>query len=418
MARRSVSDAGAAAVGLPERDDALVLGKRDARVLADARGQRLGDRLARLRAVRVGDAAHGVTALAAEAVVELDAGFEQIGDPRGRLLGQYADRALAAESPAGAKRVLRVQLRAVVVGERRGHAALRVPAVRGRDRRLGEQEHVRLGGGGQRRAQPRDPSTDDQHINCHEVFSSKSITCARVYMVSDPKAKTSTPFHAVLAVVLQVRDGRLQVLLWERALDPFRGSWSLPGGTLAEGETLEQSIRRHLATKVDVRDLSHIEQLETLSQPGRHPRALGAGHGLPRPRPERRRSRDPRRHELVPRRRAAAARVRPRPDRARRPRAAAGEALVHERRVRARARRVHDLRAARPLPRRARARRVGDEPPAGSAAAAPARADRQPQRARPGRRAPGGAVRLREPRAGDHRSVRGPATARFAVSGA
>ena len=90
-------------------------------------------------------------------------------------------------------------------------------------------------------------------------------------MVSDPKAKTSTPFHAVLAVVLQVRDGRLQVLLWERALDPGRGSWSLPGGTLAEGETLEHSIRRHLATKVDVRELSHLEQLETRSEPDRHP---------------------------------------------------------------------------------------------------------------------------------------------------
>jgi 8-oxo-dGTP diphosphatase len=61
------------------------------------------------------------------------------------------------------------------------------------------------------------------------------------------------------------------VLLWERALDPFAGSWSLPGGTLAEGETLEQSIRRHLAAKVDVRELSHIEQLETLSDPNRNP---------------------------------------------------------------------------------------------------------------------------------------------------
>ena len=90
-------------------------------------------------------------------------------------------------------------------------------------------------------------------------------------MVSDPRAKTIGPAQAVLAVVLQVRDGRLQVLLWERALDPFRGSWSLPGGTLAEGETLEQSIRRHLETKVDVRELSHLEQLETRSEPGRNP---------------------------------------------------------------------------------------------------------------------------------------------------
>jgi ADP-ribose pyrophosphatase YjhB (NUDIX family) len=90
-------------------------------------------------------------------------------------------------------------------------------------------------------------------------------------MVSDPRTKTSTPTHAVLAVVFQVRGGDLQVLLWERALEPFKGSWSLPGGTLLDGETLEQSIRRHLATKVDVRELAHIEQLETRSAPDRNP---------------------------------------------------------------------------------------------------------------------------------------------------
>jgi ADP-ribose pyrophosphatase YjhB (NUDIX family) len=90
-------------------------------------------------------------------------------------------------------------------------------------------------------------------------------------MVSDPEAKTSGPAQAVSAVVFSVRDDELQVLLWERALEPFAGRWSLPGGALAPGETLEQSIRRHLETKVDVRELSHLEQLETLSDPGRNP---------------------------------------------------------------------------------------------------------------------------------------------------
>ena len=79
------------------------------------------------------------------------------------------------------------------------------------------------------------------------------------------------PTHATLAVVLQAREGRLQALLWERARSPFAGAWSLPGGYLAPGETLEASIRRHLAVKVDVRELSHLEQLETLSDPARHP---------------------------------------------------------------------------------------------------------------------------------------------------
>ena len=49
------------------------------------------------------------------------------------------------------------------------------------------------------------------------------------------------------------------------------GAWSLAGGYLERNETLEASIRRHLATKVDVRELAHLEQLETRSEPGRHP---------------------------------------------------------------------------------------------------------------------------------------------------
>jgi 8-oxo-dGTP diphosphatase len=71
--------------------------------------------------------------------------------------------------------------------------------------------------------------------------------------------------------VFQVREGTLSVLLWERAREPFSGAWALPGGTLASGETLEASISRHLATKVDVREVSHLEQLGTWSNPSRHP---------------------------------------------------------------------------------------------------------------------------------------------------
>ncbi len=63
----------------------------------------------------------------------------------------------------------------------------------------------------------------------------------------------------------------LQVLLWQRAREPFLGAWALPGGYLEPAETLEQSIRRHLAVKVDVRELAHLEQLETRSDPERNP---------------------------------------------------------------------------------------------------------------------------------------------------
>jgi ADP-ribose pyrophosphatase YjhB (NUDIX family) len=86
------------------------------------------------------------------------------------------------------------------------------------------------------------------------------------------KSSASAPAsHEALAVVLQVRDGTLQVLLWQRAREPFNGAWALPGGLLGPSETLETSIRRHLAAKVDVRELAHLEQLETRSDPARHP---------------------------------------------------------------------------------------------------------------------------------------------------
>ena len=86
----------------------------------------------------------------------------------------------------------------------------------------------------------------------------------------DKSSESDQASHEALAVVLQVRDGTLQVLLWQRAREPFYGAWALPGGLLGAGETLEASIRRHLATKVDVRELAHLEQLETRSDPARH----------------------------------------------------------------------------------------------------------------------------------------------------
>jgi 8-oxo-dGTP diphosphatase len=71
-------------------------------------------------------------------------------------------------------------------------------------------------------------------------------------------ADSTRPRHVTLAVVLQVQDGRLQVLLDGNAL---------PGGELRRGETLEEPVRRHL----DTRALAHLEQLETRSEPKRNP---------------------------------------------------------------------------------------------------------------------------------------------------
>lgn len=82
--------------------------------------------------------------------------------------------------------------------------------------------------------------------------------------------------HEVLAVVFQVRqlstrNPQLSVLLWERAMEPQRGAWSLPGGRLRHDEDMTSSVRRQLAEKVDLRELTHLEQLAVFSDPQRVP---------------------------------------------------------------------------------------------------------------------------------------------------
>jgi len=84
--------------------------------------------------------------------------------------------------------------------------------------------------------------------------------------------------HEVLAAVFQVRDvgsrkPALHVLLWQRALEPEAGKWSLPGGSLGVDEDLTSSVRRQLAEKVDLREVAHLEQLAVFSDPQRVPGA-------------------------------------------------------------------------------------------------------------------------------------------------
>lgn len=78
--------------------------------------------------------------------------------------------------------------------------------------------------------------------------------------------------HEVVAVVLSVRRGALSVLMWRRAMPPFAGKWALPGGGVRPDERLRAAILRHLAEKVDVTEVAHLEQLSTHSNVRRDPR--------------------------------------------------------------------------------------------------------------------------------------------------
>jgi hypothetical protein len=69
---------------------------------------------------------------------------------------------------------------------------------------------------------------------------------------------------AVLVVILTVSGGRLQVLLVKRSAEPFKDAWSLPGGLLHPGESLDDAAVRKLEDETGVTDV-FLEQLYTFS---------------------------------------------------------------------------------------------------------------------------------------------------------
>lgn len=64
----------------------------------------------------------------------------------------------------------------------------------------------------------------------------------------------------------------LEVLLINRGLHPYQGSWALPGGFMMEGESLETAALRELQEETAASSL-YLEQLYTFSEPGRDPRS-------------------------------------------------------------------------------------------------------------------------------------------------
>ncbi|MBK7821151.1 MAG: NUDIX hydrolase [Tessaracoccus sp.] len=81
--------------------------------------------------------------------------------------------------------------------------------------------------------------------------------------------------HEAIGVVAQVRPvrgtARLCVLLARRESAPYAGRFALPSGPVELDETLRESVRRHLAEKLDLSGVTYLEQLGTSSAPERDP---------------------------------------------------------------------------------------------------------------------------------------------------
>ena len=80
-------------------------------------------------------------------------------------------------------------------------------------------------------------------------------------------------------MLFQLVGNQLQVLLTERAKEPFKGSWALPGGYCAAGQTtleaLDAIVKRKVGIDID-HDLGYLEQLYTFDTVARDPR----GHAV------------------------------------------------------------------------------------------------------------------------------------------
>ena len=79
------------------------------------------------------------------------------------------------------------------------------------------------------------------------------------------------PGVTVDLVVFTVSEDSLKAMLVQRAEVPYSGYWSLPGGFLKTGESLQDAAMRVLKEKTGVENV-YMEQLYTFGDPDRDPR--------------------------------------------------------------------------------------------------------------------------------------------------
>ena len=71
-------------------------------------------------------------------------------------------------------------------------------------------------------------------------------------------------------VIFGFNGERLQVLLIERGIEPYKGKWALPGGFLKMDESAEECARRELKEETGLEG-AYMEQFHTFSSPERDP---------------------------------------------------------------------------------------------------------------------------------------------------
>lgn len=73
------------------------------------------------------------------------------------------------------------------------------------------------------------------------------------------------------SVIFGYADGKLNVALIERKMDPFQGMWAIPGGFMEGPETAEETALRELQEETGIANI-YLEQFHVFSSHGRDPR--------------------------------------------------------------------------------------------------------------------------------------------------
>lgn len=86
------------------------------------------------------------------------------------------------------------------------------------------------------------------------------------YIYDHPRPAITTD-----CVIFGFDEGELKILLIERAIEPFKGRWALPGGFIQMEESADECAQRILKKEACLDDI-FMEQLYTFTQVGRDPR--------------------------------------------------------------------------------------------------------------------------------------------------
>jgi 8-oxo-dGTP diphosphatase len=92
--------------------------------------------------------------------------------------------------------------------------------------------------------------------------------------MADPQPhryKHPHPAVAVDLVIFTLLNDRLQLLLVERGVEPYRGAWALPGGFVRIEEDLSEAAQRELREETGIGE-AYLEQVGAFGQPKRDPR--------------------------------------------------------------------------------------------------------------------------------------------------